>query len=403
MVKGLKLAGIALAIIIGLFGLLAIWQWDTIRFVLDNYEALNEGNEWVEQIEEPEDLLTYIEGNPEKVAFYAIRLNDEDEVLQWRADQMQPVASVYKVIILAEVARLIEAGELDPDQMVPVEEVEAHYLPGTDGDAHQQAFAYFEDEGLIRQDHLALREVIQAMIRWSDNAATDYLIHKTGRDNLEELIDQLDHEGLELPFPINGAYLLWENNEHQDEPEERLETYLEWERDQFMDEAYAMSARMKEDEEFRNAEQERLDGGRLNLSLTMQRSMATELSPKGSARAYAEIMRDIFLGTFISEEISGIMQEFLEWPMTHERIQEDFMRFGTKGGSLPGVLTSTYYGRSHDGDPVMLSLLFTDMQFAVWFHFMQQHMQQDFEIMVMKDPEFWDQVDEMISDLEDEQ
>lgn len=402
MIKGLKLAGIALAIIVGLFGLLAIWQWDTIRFVLDNYQALNEGSDWVEQINEPEDLLTYLEGNPDKVSFHAIRLNDEDEVLEWRADEKQPLASVYKVLILAGVAKQMETGELEPDQMIAVEEIKALYLPGTDGEAHNQAFNHFEQEGLISQGHLPLREVIRAMIRWSDNAATDYLIHKTGRENLESLVEELDMEGIELPFPINGSYLLWENHEHQNEPEDRMETYGEWSRQRFIDEAFEKSRRMLNDEDFREAEQQRLDGGRLDLGLEMQRAMAREFSPKGSARAYAEIMREVFLGNFISEEVSGRMQEFLEWPMTHERIQQDFMRFGTKGGSLPGVLTSAYYGRAHDGEPVILSLLFTDMQFAVWFHFMQQHMHQDFEIMVMKEPDFWNSVDQKIQSLEAE-
>lgn len=400
MVKGLKLAGIALAIVVGIFGLLAIWQWDTIRFVLDNYHTLGEGSEWAEEISEPEDILRYIDGNPDRVAFYAVWLNDTDRSIGWRAEELQPMASVYKILILAEVARQMEAGKLDPDQMIPVEDIRALYLPGTDGEAHNQAFDHFENEGLIRRDNIALREVIRAMIRWSDNAASDYLILLSGRENLENLVEELDIGGLEVPFPINGSYLMWENHEQQDSAEERLTRYRELDRWELKDKAYMLSRRMQEEETFRKQEQSRLDGGRLGLDLRMQRDMTMTFSPVGSARAYAEIMRKVFLGSFISEEVSAIMQEYLEWPMTHETIQQDFMRFGTKGGSLPGVLTSAYYGRSVDGDPVMVSLLFQDMHFAVWFHLMQQHLHQDFELKLMKEPEFRYRVEERLQALD---
>ena len=400
MQKGLKLAGIALVIIIGVFALLVIWQWDTVRFVLDNYDTLNEGSEWVAELEEPEDLLDYIEAHPDKVALHAIRMNETDTEISWRADEMQPVASVYKILILAEVARQIENDTLDPDQMVPVDDVRSFYLPRTDGEAHQTAFQRFDDDGLIYNEQVALREVIRAMIRWSDNAATDYLIHKVGRENLEELVERLDFEALEVPFPINGAYLLWENHEMEDSPEERFETYSGWERNQLIDEAYAASKRMRDDDDFRRAEQERLEGSRLGLGLIMQRNMAGITTPAGSAETYSRIMQSVFMNDFISAEVSSRMQEYLEWPMTRDVIHQDFARFGTKSGSLPAVFTSANYGRAHDEDPVMVSMLFQDLHFGVWFHLMQQHLQQDFEIMLMKDPEFWDEVDQRLEGLQ---
>lgn len=396
MKKGFKIAGIALGIILVFFAILVVWQWDTVRFVLDNYDTLQEGNEWVADLEEPEDLLDYMEAHKDKFSFRVIKLNDTEKELSWRADSMQPVASTYKILVLAEVARQIEEGELDPDQMVPVDEVRAFYLPRTDGEAHQEAFRQFEADGLIHQENVALREVIRAMIRWSDNAATDYLIHQVGRENLEDLTAKLDYEHLEVPYPINGAYLLWQNHELEDPPEERLADYRQMQRGELIDKMYAASRRMNEDEEFRQTEQSRLEESRLGLGLKMQRVYTQATTPLGTAGNYTEILHSVFLGDFISPEVSGRMQEFLEWPMTNERIQRDFSQFGSKGGSLPAVFTSASYGRPHDGDPIIAAVFFQDLHFAVWFHLMQQHLHHEFELQLMKNEDFWEEVESRV-------
>ena len=84
--------------------------------------------------------------------------------------------------------------------------------------------------------------------------------------------------------------------------------------------------------------------------------------------------------------------------MANEPIRREFDEYGTKGGSLPGVLTSATFAKPKarpgdaEGDARVMALFFENMPLAVWLNIMKTYRQQDFERRLVSDPEFFEAV-----------
>ena len=62
------------------------------------------------------------------------------------------------------------------------------------------------------------------------------------------------------------------------------------------------------------------------------------------------MMAGVVTGTLISAEVSTVMRRYLEWPMSLPGAAESLAAWGTKGGSLAGVLTDAHYAVAKVGD-----------------------------------------------------
>ena len=79
-------------------------------------------------------ILDFIKKNPNKSAIVIVR---NDTILAQRNNNNKmPLASTVKIIIAIEYAIQSASGELDPNETVPLEELEKFYIPNTDGGAH---------------------------------------------------------------------------------------------------------------------------------------------------------------------------------------------------------------------------------------------------------------------------
>ena len=109
-----------------------------------------------------------------------------------------PIASAFKLYVLAAVAEAIVDGELAWDQVVPIRDEVKSHPSGT-----------FQE--LPDSTELTLEEHALAMIQASDNTATDHLIHLVGRESVEEVMAALGHGDPHLNQPLlttREAFLL---------------------------------------------------------------------------------------------------------------------------------------------------------------------------------------------------
>ena len=114
------------------------------------------------------------------------------------------------------------------------------------------------------------------------------------------------------------------------------------------------------------------------LTLREQARFSAERSPRGTARDYASLMDRVERGNLVSEAVSATMREFLEWPMESEQNRREFTSFGTKGGSLPGVLTEATYAVPRDAaSGGVAALFFEELPFAVWLRLAQAEVRQE--------------------------
>ena len=129
------------------------------------------------------------------------------------------------------------------------------------------------------------------------------------------------------------------------------------------------------------------------LGLREQAHLSSTRSPKGTARDYASLMERVQRGELISGAASATMRGFLEWPMENEPIRQEFTAFGTKGGSLAGVLTEATYAVPRDAASGGVAALFLEeLPLAVWFTLEENYLHQDLLRRLLSDTEFFEGV-----------
>lgn len=304
-----------------------------------------------QELKTPEQVLQYLDQHRQDVALasYSVQpdgtLDPTDPVILFNPDQKMPLASTFKIVVLVAYAREVTAGRLDPNQDVSVEAWERYYLPGTDGGVHPAAL---ESLGIPsdplgfatnRAATVKLDSLAHVMIQFSDNAATDYLMARVGRKNLQSVIEQGRLTGQDVPLPILGTFLLWEN--HQDglltPARVRKIQKLAKNPRRYAKQVDRLTAAYG-DPKWRQAAIEFLLAREV-FSYELEAAVA-ETVAKGTVRDYARVMAGVVTGTFLSPETSAVMRRHLEIPLPNENL---FFSWGTKGGSLAGILTEANY------------------------------------------------------------
>jgi beta-lactamase class A len=110
-------------------------------------------------------------------ALLAAELVDGDivPIHELNADQILPVGSSFKLWILGTLAAQVEAGTLDWEQIVEIED-QYRSVPGGD--------LRYVSAGTP----FTLRYLAERMIQKSDNTATDHMLFTAGRENVEQMM-----------------------------------------------------------------------------------------------------------------------------------------------------------------------------------------------------------------------
>ncbi len=357
----LKIAGVGcLTVLVAGAALVAV-NWDRITSVARDFAAMLDGVGDAQALQSVDALLDFIDANRSRVSLVAYSLDYPDSPILLNPDVPRSLASTVKILVLAGYAEAVDEGRWSPDERVPLADVEAFFLPGTDGGAHDRAVEVYGERGWLDvSGAVSLRDVVWAMMTVSDNAATDYLLDRLGRERARALPARLGLGGSDAPLPIGGVFLSWA--EAGDEP--------------LADAAWELSDRLRVDPEFRTDRQE--NPMTSDVSVRDQARLSVARSTKGTARDYAGLMQRIQRGDLVSDTASATMREFLEWPMENEPIRREFTSFGTKGGSLAGVLTEATYAVPRDAaSGGVAALFFEELPLAVWLRLAQAEVRQE--------------------------
>lgn len=302
-----------------------------------------------------EDVLVYLEHHRNRCSLAAWDVGDEDAGVYFDADALRALASTVKVVPLALYGERLDTGAWDAGEPVTVADVERYYLPHTDGEAHPLAMADL-DGGLT------LDGVARAMIRFSDNAATDWLLHRLGREAVDEGAARLLGADQGPIHPLSGTLLLAQRDGGAS--------------DDVATAAWALSARLGDDEALRAELQARAREDGPGLSLQAQLELSHGLDNRASARSVARLMERVF-----ADPRAGVAfaRAQLAWPMAYDENRQDFALLATKGGSLPGTLTSAYFAETKRGRRRVLALFLHDLPFATWVALSQSFAQQKLE------------------------
>ncbi len=323
--------------------------------ILIGMAALGIGLFFGERNRKKDELLRYLHEHPEAMAIAAYTFDARGEPVEGGYAQFQNadtpfvMASTMKTVVLAAYAEAVVLGDIDPGERIPVHEVEAFYVPFTDGGAHQNGLASLglrADAAGFASDPaatLCIDEIARIMIHYSGNAEADYLITRLGTDRITSLMDRSGMEHHSPIRPILGAVLTIFNQENSlvptRSPEELVRLYLQ-------------------DPAWRAAQIAFIGSGKAQTTLEIQAAWMDQMGARGTAREYARLMARIASGSFLSPEVSQRMQKMLEsvptdWPL---RLLF-YRRLGAKEGVTPGVLALASYMVPKNGGNARKSLV----------------------------------------------
>ena len=304
----------------------------------------------------------YLLSNPQNVGLVAFRLGNEANGVYLNADAPMPLASVVKIVHLVAYAEAAAAGELDPASYVPVAELEQYYQPGLDLGAHQQAIADLEEQGVVigEPPQIRLSDIPWMMMRYSSNAAMDYLHRRLGQERIEATAVSLGLTTQTAPCPFLGQFLAMGNFTRSGSDVTAVEEYIAepavyGQEAALLADAYVNDADFRETQTAWRREERR-------PSMPVQRLFSDTLNPQGSAGEYAGLMARLAQNGLSNPDSSFIAPRYLEWPMAFEANQELFSNLGYKNGSMPGVLTTVYYAYPlGEATPVVVALFYRDL------------------------------------------
>jgi D-alanyl-D-alanine carboxypeptidase len=307
---------------------------------------------------------------PGTVGLAAFEVGKEDQGVYLNADAQMPLASVVKVINLIAYAKAVTDGQLDPGSWIPVEELDRFYLPGTDLGAHRQALKDLEERSLVARDppSVPLEEVPMMMIRHSSNAAADYLHMTIGQEKLEQTAQELGLDSQTAPCPWIGQFLAMNNPQSHGNDWLTVNEYIE-NPAIYGQEVMRLSDAFANDADFRN---DVLNSRQGRTQINVQALFSENLNAQATPRDYADLMAKILKNELNTSYSNILVRRVMEWPMIFPANQELFSTVGFKNGSLPGILTVSYYAqRLEDGAQVVVVLFYRDLPMQTYRNWRQ--------------------------------
>ena len=364
-------------------------QLRAIAGFVRNWGDFSDGSVEAKQLRNIPDVLDYIALHKDDVSLVAFELGNESNGIFLNADTVRPLASTVELQVLLGYGALVARGELSADAPVSLAEWERYWLPRTDGGSHEYSVRALESKGAVNQGNVQVADLAMMMARYNDDAAADYLMNKLGRARVDALPMQLGMPNEEPAWPLSGQIMSWQNTALSEPAAELAQRYNKLDRHAYADLAWQLSAALT-DPRRAAQERERLEDDGLTLRLSDQALLTRVTSPRGRARAYAELM-----GRVAKSEVEGaeLARAALAWPLQNAEVKEQFDSVGTKPGSLPGLLTSAYYAQPKGTDKVRVLALFLDkLPTAVWLQLMQKFLHQRFELRLLHDDAFFAEV-----------
>ncbi|MCL4265472.1 MAG: serine hydrolase [Anaerolineae bacterium] len=329
----------------------------------------------------------YILNHPDDVGLVAYRVGDEANGVYLNADVQMPLASVVKLIPLVAYVEAVSVGELNPAGSVPVDTLDAYYLPGYDLRSHNRALAELTDKGLISGEppQARLEDVPWMMIRHSSNAAADYLHLLLGQERMEQTAVSLGLSHQTAPCTWLGQFMAMSNHTRSGGDYAAIQGYLadavgyRREAGQLAD-AYINDPTFREVERAWHQEMRR-------PSVETQRLFSHALNAHGSPGEYAALMARIAQNGLSNPESSFLARKYLEWPMLFADNQEVFSNLGYKNGSLPGILTTAYYAYPQgEVTPIVVILFFRDLPQSIYRQWRDTLSHDEFARWLLVDP-----------------
>jgi len=336
----------------------------------------------------PDYVLNHLKENPQTTSLYLAE--NGVELITYQSDVVRPLASTVKMLIAVEYAMQIDAGLLDKDSTVSLDELIRYYLKGTDGNAHEEWLKTMESESKVKNNAVTLHDVAKGMVTYSSNANTDYLIDLLGLEAINERAISLGLTQHEEVYPIVSALLIPEYLKSESMNNKELIRELDaMPMGEYRELAGDLSKQMKEGT-FKSEDHT------FDLPLGVQRVWSDRLIG-ATANDYGKLLA-VISNDQLPAKAAETARDLLEWPMEiNEGNHKRFVHLGAKGGSTAFVLNDALYAESQKGDKIEMVILTDDL--SLWQGLLIRNNMNSFESKLLGREEYRLKVQKELSEI----
>jgi D-alanyl-D-alanine carboxypeptidase len=314
---------------------------------------------------------------PEDFAIGCERLDAGQGSILFNADAAFPIASISKVLIFMAYAGRLEAGSIPLDETVAANTLDRYNLPRTDRGAHD----LFMEQYPADTQMLPLWDVAVGMVKYSSNAASDYLLDRLAPLDWGSLFQTLSITGSTLPHSLTMIPLLMNNHETGKAEQADLTALSISQGESYLD-LYTTDPAWREQEIAYRAPR-----GSDFPDWATQAAILQRYTALGTIRDYMRVLRAIYsTESPLSETVRAMTRRAMRWT-DNDYINANYTEYGSKLGFYSGgTLTLIAYGHPVDGEAVISATFFRNIprrtystlirndaigDFAHWLNFSQ--------------------------------
>lgn len=330
-----------------------------------------------------ERIVDFIKENPDRVS---ISLSQNEKVLlEHNETKMRPLASTVKIIIAIEYAYQVAEGKLNPDQKLSVSDLKKYHYPATDGGAHK---AWLNNLELEKDSIVSLSEIAKAMIKYSSNANTEYLIDLLGLENINSRIKLLEIEKHDSIYYLVSSLFIRDFLFPEKSNIEAIKSIKDLSDGEYRKACVQIHKKLKNG----TFENDSLK----DFGLAVQKAWSDRL-PASTAKEYRKLMEKLNTKSVLPKEVNQHLDPILEFVMENPLNQEWLKHSGSKGGSTASLLTKALYATDKEGNRIHLSYFLSDLS-ALETVQLQMSMNA-FELAILQEEEFRMQIREVVNTL----
>jgi D-alanyl-D-alanine carboxypeptidase len=297
-------------------------------------------------------VVEFLKNNPDRSSVYLVR--NGDVTLDLRSDRKMPLASTVKIIVAIEFAEQAAAGKIDPQQAIPLADLDHFYLAGTDGGVHPVWLKEMADKNKITNGTIPLWEVAKGMIKFSSNANTEYLMMRLGFDKLNARLDSLGVKNHDKIYPIVSSLFVFSNDRNV---ESKL--FLQQIKDMTLENHVKRCFEIHE--KWKVAPDSSFKKTFVDFGDDLEKIWSDRLMGS-TTKEYAGIVQKINSHTYFSEKTHAVLDPIMEYIFeTAPLNRKVYKHMGMKGGSTAWVLTEAMYATTHKGNRVEAAIFFNDL------------------------------------------
>lgn len=297
-------------------------------------------------------VLQFIIRNPARASLYIIE--NGETVADLQSGVKRPLASVAKIIVLAELAEQAASGTINLEEKITIGSLNKFYIPNSDGSAHSEWLFDLKAKGTEFETEISLYEVARGMMKYSSNANTEFLMDRLGLDSINARLQTWGLKDHDVLYPFSSAILM--------PAYLKASLSVSWRQAASIINNYSYSeyaARAIEIFNLLRNDSEGIHIRRLNLRqrarAKFQRLWSDKL-PRSTAKEYAHLLKNIYEGELLSGEARAVFQNVMNLQLPNQQ----FKIAAQKGGSSLSILNIAMFYEDNEGNQTEMALFVHD-------------------------------------------